>query len=48
MPLTILDCKGIPALRRERIEAAVVVGARHRVDLYEGWMPAIHSAAIFA
>ena len=23
MPLTVFDCKGIPATRRERIEAAV-------------------------
>ena len=38
MPLTILDYKGIPALRRERIEAAVVAGGRHQSDLDEGWI----------
>ena len=38
MPLMVFDCKGIPALRRERIEAAVVAGGRHRRDLYEGWI----------
>jgi hypothetical protein len=36
MPLTISDCKGIPALRRERIEAAVMATGRHRSDLFEG------------
>jgi len=38
MPLTIFDCKGIPALRRERIEAAVVAGGQHLSDPYEGWI----------
>jgi hypothetical protein len=38
MLLTVFDCKGIPALRRERIEAAVVAGGRHLSDLYEGWI----------
>ena len=38
MPLTIFDCKGIPALCRERIEAAVMAGSRHRSDLFEGWI----------
>lgn len=38
MPLTIFDCKGVPALRRERIEAAVVAGGRHRPEPYEGWI----------
>jgi hypothetical protein len=28
MPLTLFDSKGIPAHRRERIEAAVTAGAR--------------------
>ncbi len=40
MPLTIFNCKGIPATRRERIESAVIAGARHRSDLYEGWIAA--------
>jgi hypothetical protein len=38
MPLTIFDCRGIPALRRERIEAAVVAGGRRLSGLYEGWI----------
>jgi len=29
MPITVFDVKGIPAHRRERIEAAVVAGGRH-------------------
>jgi len=31
VPLTVFDTKGIPAARRERIEAAVVAGGKHRV-----------------
>jgi hypothetical protein len=30
MPLTIFDCKGIPATRREQIEAAVEAGGKAR------------------
>jgi hypothetical protein len=40
MPLTVFDCKGIPATRRERIEAAVVAGGKHVVGPYEGWISA--------
>jgi len=40
MPLSIFDCKGIPALRREHIEAAIIAGGRHAPDLYEGWIAA--------
>ncbi len=29
MPLTVFDCKGISAIRRERIKAAVEVGGKH-------------------
>jgi hypothetical protein len=29
MPLTIFDTKGIPAMRRERIEAAVTAAGKH-------------------
>lgn len=29
MPLIVLECKGIPATRRERIEGAVEAGGRH-------------------
>ena len=28
VPLTVLDCKGIPATRRERIDAAVTAGGK--------------------
>jgi len=38
MPLTIFDCKGIPAMRRKSIEAAVVAGGKHLSDPYEGWI----------
>jgi hypothetical protein len=29
MPLTVFDTKGVPATRRERIEAAVEAGGKH-------------------
>ena len=38
MPLTVFDSKGIPAHRRERIEAAVTAGGRHVREQYEGWI----------
>ena len=38
MPLTVFDSKGIPAHRRERIEAAVTAGGKHVRELYEGWL----------
>jgi hypothetical protein len=38
MPLTVFDTKGIPAHRRERIEAAVTAGGKHFSGLYEGWI----------
>jgi len=40
MPLTVFDCKGIPATRRERIEAAVEAGDKHLAESYEGWIAA--------
>jgi hypothetical protein len=40
MPLTIYDVKGVPGTRRERIETAVVAGAKHLCDPYEGWIAA--------
>jgi hypothetical protein len=40
MPLIVLDCKGIPATRRERIETAVEAGGRHVNEQYEGWIAA--------
>jgi hypothetical protein len=35
MPLTVFDTKGVPAIRRERIEAAVEAGGKHVVEPYE-------------
>jgi hypothetical protein len=35
MPLTVFDCKGISATRRERIEAAVEAGGKHVAQPYE-------------
>ena len=40
MPLVIFDCKGVPATRRERIEAAVEAGGKHVRESYEGWIAA--------
>ena len=40
MPLIVFDCKGIPATRRERIEAAVEAGCKHVKEPYEGWIAA--------
>jgi hypothetical protein len=40
MPLTIFDVKGVPGARRERIETAVVAGAKHLPEPYEGWIAA--------
>jgi hypothetical protein len=40
MPLIVLDCKGIPATGRERIETAVESGGRHVKEQYEGWIAA--------
>ena len=40
MPLTVFDCKGISAIRRERIEAAVEAGGKHVAQPYEGWIAA--------
>ena len=40
MPITVFDVKGIPGTRRERIEVAVVAGAKHLSGPYEGWIVA--------
>ena len=40
MSLTVLDCKGIPGTRRERIEAAVEAGGKHLSVSYEAWIAA--------
>jgi hypothetical protein len=38
MPITVFDAKGIPATRRERIEAAVEAGGRHVTAPHEAWI----------
>jgi hypothetical protein len=38
VPLIIFDVKGLPATRRERVEAAVAEGGKHIAGSYEGWI----------
>ena len=38
MPLTVFDTKGIPAIRREHIEAAVIAGGKHVSAPHEAWI----------
>ena len=38
VPLTVFETKGIPATRRERIEAAVEAGGKRINGLYEAWI----------
>uniref|UniRef100_Q01RH1 Uncharacterized protein n=1 Tax=Solibacter usitatus (strain Ellin6076) TaxID=234267 RepID=Q01RH1_SOLUE len=38
MPLTVFQIKGVPVHRRERIEAAVVAGARSTRKPHEAWI----------
>jgi hypothetical protein len=40
MTLIVFDCKGIPAPRRERMQAAIEAGGRHVKQQYEGWIAA--------
>ena len=40
MPLLVFDTKGIPATRRERIEAAVEAGGKHTSANYQAWISA--------
>src|ERR1035438_2207560 len=40
MPLTVFDCKGIPASRRARIDAAVVAAGRNLAQTFEAWIAA--------
>jgi hypothetical protein len=40
VPITVFDTKGIPATRRERIEAAVVAAGRQLTAPHEGWIAA--------
>ena len=38
MPLTVFDVKGIPATRRELIEAAIEKGGKHLAHTHEAWV----------
>jgi hypothetical protein len=38
MPVTIFDCQGISATRRDRIQAAVEAGGKHFSASYEAWI----------
>jgi hypothetical protein len=38
IPLTVFDCRGIPATRCEQIEDAVEAGGKHAAESYEGWI----------
>jgi len=40
MPLTVFDCKGTSATRRERIEAAVEAAGQHLAQPHEAWIAA--------
>ena len=40
VPVTVFDTKGIPAARRETIEAAVVSGGQHATGPHEAWISA--------
>ena len=40
VPVTIFESKGIPATRRERIEAAVEAGGKHVAGAHEAWIAA--------
>jgi hypothetical protein len=40
MPLTVFDCNGISATRRQRIEAAVEAAGKHVAQPFDGWMAA--------
>jgi hypothetical protein len=40
MPITVFDTKGIPAIRRERIEAAVEAAGRSVSSPHEAWIAA--------
>jgi hypothetical protein len=40
MPLTVFDCKGIPATRRARIEGAVEAAGRNLSEPHEAWIAA--------
>ena len=41
LPITVFDIKGIPCERRERIEAAIVVGGKHIAEPHKAWVAAL-------
>jgi hypothetical protein len=38
MPLQVLDIKGVPYNRRERISAAVEAGGKHLSEMFGAWL----------
>ena len=40
MPITVFESKGIPATRRERIQAAVEAGGKNVAGPHEAWIAA--------
>jgi hypothetical protein len=40
MPITVFETRGIPATRRERIQAAVESGGKHVAGAREAWIAA--------
>ena len=40
MPVTVFDCKGIPATSREQIEGAVETAGKSQTEPYEAWISA--------
>jgi hypothetical protein len=40
VPLTVFALRGIPANRRDRIEAAVIAGGKHASGPHEAWIAA--------
>jgi hypothetical protein len=40
VPITVFECKGISATRRERVQTAVEAGGRHVTAPHEAWIAA--------
>lgn len=40
MPITVFECKGLVATRREHVQAAVEAGGKHVSTPYEAWIAA--------
>jgi hypothetical protein len=47
VPITVFDVKGIPAHRRERLEAAIVAGGKHVSGPHEAWIVADPFRGVF-